>query len=80
MVFFKGPNLPYSSTSSTQQPKSRSMGYFKGSRDNSGVSTSPYSDLPEAVIPEDNLPSYEAAVGENLKQTTSVTSASLDST
>ncbi|WAO95183.1 Glyco-transf-28 domain-containing protein [Fusarium falciforme] len=49
------------------------MAYFKGSHDSTGVPVSPYSDLPEAVIPEDNLPSYEAAIGNNLQQTTSVT-------
>ncbi|RSL52796.1 hypothetical protein CEP53_007973 [Fusarium sp. AF-6] len=49
------------------------MAYFKGSRDSTGVPASPYSGLPEAVIPEDSLPSYEAAIGSNLQQTTSVT-------
>ncbi|KAM0429705.1 hypothetical protein ACHAPT_006311 [Fusarium lateritium] len=51
------------------------MAYFKGAHDSSsGVPVSPYSDLPEAVIPEDNLPSYEAAIGNDLQQTTAVTS------
>ena len=54
------------------------MAYFKGSHDSTGVPVSPYSDLPEAVIPEDNLPSYEAAIGNNLQQTTAVTSTLLN--
>ncbi|KAM5356612.1 hypothetical protein ACJ41O_003258 [Fusarium nematophilum] len=48
------------------------MAYSKGSYDDTRVPTSPYTDLPE-VVPEDHLPSYEAAIGNDLQRSTAVT-------
>ncbi|KAF4464905.1 sterol glucosyltransferase [Fusarium albosuccineum] len=48
------------------------MAHLKGTHDSTGGS-SPYSDLPQVVIPEEQLPSYEAAIWSDLQRSTAVT-------